>query len=818
MTVLTGREGELRSMAFSPDGRMLATGGGFADGAIRLWSTEDGREIRTITGHSRTVYSLSFSPDGKSLASGGYDEVARVWDVASGKLLKEFRDPVRDGLANEIRAILFTADGRSIIRSAFGGFVQWNIETGVVEKNMIGMGDTPDILAVSSDGKLLAGRGLNERKVRVWEIATGKMIHDLPNTVAARETIRKTVPSINFDDEAATEKFVLSIEENRKVKLFDRASHTEMATLVAFEDGGWAVVTPEGLFDASPDARRRLHYVVGLEAVTLEQMKDVYYVAGLLRKVMAGDPLPKIGLFSAKDLFPDVEFVPPKQGDSTLPIRITNRGGGIGQVQVLVNGKEFVRDARPPHFDPNAARAALTISLKDAPIKASGENRIEIVARNAAGSLTNRGTRGAAEKFVADRPTANSEPNIYLIAGGISQYAAENLNLNFAAKDAADFAKAVDVGAVKLLRGDRSKVHIRLLTSGNANAPTFTSADAKTYTATKADFERSFADFKNATADDVFIVYLAGHGTSIGQGGTAAGNSYLYLTQEATTTDRSVLSVENARRAMSVSSDELKDMMKQNKALKQVLILDTCAAGAASGSFVAKRDVPADQIGALERLKDNTGFYILMGSAADAVSYEASQYGQGLLTYSLLQGMKGARLRDDQFADVELLFGYAKETVGRLAKHIGGVQRPETITPDSSRSFDIGEFTTAERSQINTLAQPVPLVLRPRLSNSKLRYDNLGLEKIFRTELRRSSLVAPGRVPKLMFVESDDMPDAFIPSGDYSIDGDTITITLVLVKNGSPVGKEIVATGPMSDKEALIRQLIERIVEASRVD
>ncbi|HVF30993.1 MAG TPA: hypothetical protein VNA22_08480, partial [Pyrinomonadaceae bacterium] len=224
-----------------------------------------------------------------------------------------------------------------------------------------------------------------------------------------------------------------------------------------------------------------------------------------------------------------------------------------------------------------------------------------------------------------------------------------------------------------------------------------------------------------------------------------------------------------------------------------------------------KRDVPGDQIGALERLKDNTGFYILMGSAADAVSYEASQYGQGLLTYSLLQGMKGAKLRDDQFADVELLFGYAKDAVGRLAKHIGGIQRPETITPDASRSFDIGEFTATERSQINTLAQPVPIILRPRLSNSRMRYDNLGLERILRSELRRSSLVTAGAIPKLMFVESDEMPDAYLPSGDYSVEGDKITINLILVRNDVPMGKEIVVTGSVNEKDALVRELVTRV-------
>jgi hypothetical protein len=154
--------------------------------------------------------------------------------------------------------------------------------------------------------------------------------------------------------------------------------------------------------------------------------------------------------------------------------------------------------------------------------------------------------------------------------------------------------------------------------------------------------------------------------------------------------------------------------------------------------------------------------------------------------------------------------------VGQLAKYVGGIQRPETITPDASGSFDIGQFTEAERNQISILAYPVPLVLRPRLTNPKLRYDDLGLEKIFRAELRRASFVAAGTTPKLMFVESDEMPDAYLPSGDYSVDGESLTVNLVLVRNGRPAGPEIVVRGTVSDKEALMRRLIEQVVEASR--
>ncbi len=606
---------------------------------------------------------------------------------------------------------------------------------------------------------------------------------------------------------------------NNSIKIFDNESGIEICSLYATSSEEWAVITPNGLFDASSKAKKFMHYVLGLEPISLDQMKDLYYVPGLLQKIFKGEPLPKVELFSKKDLFPTVEFSQPKEGQKDLSVKLTNRGGGIGQVQILVNGKEFVGDARAIGFDANAKEATLTVSLKDAPFILGKENRIEVIAKNAAGSLTNRGTARGTAVFNLGGVESREKPNIYVIVGGISNYTNDNLKLGFAAKDAEDFAKAIEIGAVKLL-GDKSKVHIRLLTSNGTNSTAkFDIPDSKILTATKADFEKAFADFKDATPNDVFIVYLAGHGVALNLNqnpSQAGGDTYLYLTQEATTTDKSILTIENSRKAMTISSEELKDLMKTNKALKQVLILDTCAAGALSNSLVAKRDLPSDQIKAMETLKDNTGFFVLMGSSADAVSYEASQYGQGLLTYSLLQAMKGARLRDGSFAFVNELFDYAQATVPDMAKNIGGIQRPVVITPDLSGTFPIGQFTIAEQKQI-TLSNPKPLILRPNLQNEKLRFDNLKLTVLLRDELRNVSFVnIRGNPSPIVFVEADEMTDAITPSGNYTVDGDNLQITVVLVRNNAQIGKEIIVSGKLSDKEGLIKEIVAKLTEAAK--
>jgi RNA polymerase sigma factor (sigma-70 family) len=100
------------SVAFAPDGKTLATGG--FDKTVRIWDVATGREVRQSAGHSDVVRSVAFSPDGRTLASGGFDGTVRVWHAASGKEVA-----ILKGVGGGVMSVAFSPDGRLL--AAAGG-------------------------------------------------------------------------------------------------------------------------------------------------------------------------------------------------------------------------------------------------------------------------------------------------------------------------------------------------------------------------------------------------------------------------------------------------------------------------------------------------------------------------------------------------------------------------------------------------------------------------------------------------------------------------------------------------------------------------
>ncbi|MDJ0735432.1 MAG: trypsin-like peptidase domain-containing protein [Nostocaceae cyanobacterium] len=104
---LSGDTTSFNSVAFSPDGRTLASGSW--DNSIKIWDAATGKQLKTLTGHSKSVSSIAFSPNGRTLASGSWDNSIKIWDAATGKQLKTLT-----GHSEWVSSIAFSPNGRTL--------------------------------------------------------------------------------------------------------------------------------------------------------------------------------------------------------------------------------------------------------------------------------------------------------------------------------------------------------------------------------------------------------------------------------------------------------------------------------------------------------------------------------------------------------------------------------------------------------------------------------------------------------------------------------------------------------------------------------
>ncbi len=257
---LKGASDEVIHPVFSPDGRLIASGGWGK--SIKIWDATSGSELMNLTGHEDTVWCVAFSPDGQRLASASADKTVRVWDVQSGREVRTLR-----GHGKEVCYVTFSPDGKRIASAERGPATKiWDAATGAEVTNiqrrsswMMGLAFSPDgeritsgnkdsitvwdttsaaqimtiaaahklwvtCVAYSPDGKSIVSCGWDS-SIKVWDASTGK------ETIVLHSRSQR----LNYVSYDSSGKFVVAQDQGNTISVWDTATGGVVVTLAGHE-------------------------------------------------------------------------------------------------------------------------------------------------------------------------------------------------------------------------------------------------------------------------------------------------------------------------------------------------------------------------------------------------------------------------------------------------------------------------------------------------------------------------------------------------------------------------------------------------------
>lgn len=650
--------GPVDDLVLSADGRWLATSGCHYTAtrnptgcAMRLWDTNTLKEIRTW---NENAFNLAISPDGRHLAAaGGAGRPGlQVWDVASGAQVLSVGTHVF-GSVGVVNAISFSPDGRQV--------------------------------AFSDD----------QHAIQIWDVVARKQLIALAGHT-------NYVGRIVFDQQGR----IISTSHDGTIRLWNAAAGELLVTLLFLQDPKqWLAVTPEGLFDGSPEAWNRIlwrFYENTFDVAPVDTFFSEFYYPGLLGEVFAGRrPAPP------RDI---------GQLDRRQPIvRLSAAGSDAGAIEarrisVRVDVDEAHADAAHPAGsgarDIRLFRDGSLVKAWRGDVLASGGGRVSLEASVPIVAGANRFTAYAfnhdnvkSEDAVLSVTGATGlarQGTAYVLAVGVNEYANPTFNLKYAVADARRFGEVLarqqrlvgrfgDVQVIPLMDHDATKANV--LAALKRLAGPEASPDGT------AGLPASIPQIKPAEPEDLVVLFFAGHGVTDGARFYMVPHDLGYAGRRDALDAEAVKTI--ARH--SLSDQELERALEDVDAGHLLLVIDACHSGQALEA-AEKRQGPMNSKG-LAQLAYEKGMYVLTAAQSYQAAIELERLGHGLLTYALVETGLAAGGADYAPADGSILL---REWLDFSAERVPELQLDELRQPRNMNLVFVGgeESLTPEKRSL----------------------------------------------------------------------------------------------------------------------